>query len=102
MGRLKITRTGLQSTRQLPPPIIDGNPLDPPQSHIDQKHEIGVSAFQLGGLDGLICTDLPGRFPFISSRGNNYIFIMYDFDSNAILAEPIKSRKTKHLIECFT
>ena len=27
---------------------------------------------------------------------------MYDFDSNAILAEPIKSRKTKHLIEGFT
>ena len=27
---------------------------------------------------------------------------MYDFDYNAILAEPIKSRKTKHLIKGFT
>ena len=27
---------------------------------------------------------------------------MYDFDSNAILDEPIKSRKTKHLVEGFT
>ena len=26
---------------------------------------------------------------------------MYDFDSNAILSEPIKIRKTKHLIEGF-
>ena len=27
---------------------------------------------------------------------------MYEFDYNAILAEPIKSRKTKHLIKDFT
>ena len=31
----------------------------------------------------------------------NYIFILYDFDSNAILAEPIKSRQTKHFIEGY-
>ena len=102
MGRLKCTRKGLQSTKQLPPLIVADNPLDPPRSHTDSKHEIGVSAFQLDNLDGLICTDLPGHFHFISSRGNNHIFVMYDFDSNTILAEPIKSRKTKHLIKGFT
>ena len=102
MGRLKRTYKGLRSTKQLPPPIVANDPLDPPRSHTDRKHEIGVSAFQLDDLDGIICTDLPGRSPFISSIRNNYIFIMYDFDSNAILAEPIKSKKTKHLIEGFT
>ena len=30
--------------------------------------------------------------------GNNYIFILYDYDSNAILAHPIKSRKSEDLI----
>ena len=38
--------------------------------------------------------DLTGRFPFPSSRGNNYILVLYDFDSNAILAEPIANRTT--------
>ena len=33
-----------------------------------------MSAFQLENLDGIICTDLPGGFLFISSRENNYIF----------------------------
>jgi hypothetical protein len=41
------------------------------------------------------------RFPFVSSRGHNYIFILYDYDSNAILAEPIKSRQTEHLIQGY-
>ena len=27
-----------------------------------------------------------------SSRGNNYILVLYDFDSNAILVEPIANR----------
>mmetsp|Transcript_20180 Transcript_20180/g.41904 ORF Transcript_20180/g.41904 Transcript_20180/m.41904 type:complete len:183 (-) Transcript_20180:163-711(-) len=49
-------------------------------------------------LKGLICTDLPGRFPFISSQGNNYIFVLCDDDDNAILTAPIKSRQTDHLI----
>ena len=54
-------------------------------------------------LKGLISTDLPDRFPFTSSRGMNYIFILYDSDSNAILAEPIKSRspQNQHLIEGY-
>jgi hypothetical protein len=38
-------------------------------------------------------TDLTGRFPHISARGNKYLLIVYDFDSNAILAEPLKSRQ---------
>ena len=36
--------------------------------------------------------DLTGRFPYKSSRGNEYILVVYDYDSNAILAEAIKTR----------
>ena len=38
-------------------------------------------------------TDLTGRFPYRSSRGNQYILVGYNYDGNAILAEPIKNRK---------
>ena len=42
-------------------------------------------------------SDLTGRFPHRSSRGNEYILIVYDYDSNAILAEPLKSRQAAEI-----
>jgi hypothetical protein len=36
--------------------------------------------------------DLTGRFPNISARGNQYLLIVYDYDSNAILVEPLKNK----------
>jgi hypothetical protein len=105
MGRLKCTRQGIRSTHPInAPPKLDSeeaDTLEPPRSHMDRAHEVGTSVFQLDDLKGLICNDLPGRFPFVSSRGHNYIFILYDYDSNAILAEPIKSRQTEHLIQGY-
>ena len=41
--------------------------------------------------------DLTGRFPYKSSSGNEYIYVMYDFDSNAIFGLPIKNRQAKTL-----
>ena len=52
-------------------------------------------------LKGIISTNFPGCFPHISSRGMNYIYFLYDFDLNVILAEPIKSEQTAHLIEGY-
>jgi hypothetical protein len=40
---------------------------------------------------GQIYTDQTGLFPVISGKGNKYI-ILYEYDDNAILAEPIKNR----------
>jgi hypothetical protein len=40
---------------------------------------------------GQIYTDQTGRLPVVSSKGNKYIMILYDYDSNAILAQPINS-----------
>lgn len=45
-----------------------------------------------------IATDLTGRFPITSKRGGKYIMILYDYDSNAILAEVMVSRtETEHI-----
>ena len=41
---------------------------------------------------GQIYSDQTGRFPTVSSRGYKYIMIVYDYDSNAILAEPLSSK----------
>ena len=39
-----------------------------------------------------VFSDLTGASPQKSSRGNLYAKVVYDFDSNAILAEPITNR----------
>ena len=35
--------------------------------------------------------DLSGRFPHKSSQGSQYLLVIYDYDSNAILVEPLQS-----------
>ena len=39
--------------------------------------------------------DLIGQFPYRSSRVNKYIFILYHYGANAVLATPIKNRKVE-------
>ena len=43
--------------------------------------------------EGKAYADLTGRFPYRSSRGNEYILVAYHYDSNAILATAIKNRQ---------
>ena len=52
-------------------------------------------------LKNLMGMDFAGRYPITSRRGNKYIFVLYDFDTNYINAVAIKSRKTKHYIAAF-
>ena len=47
---------------------------------------------------GKVSTDQTGRFPVTSSRGSKYLMVLYDYDSNAILAEPLTSRSERKLI----
>ena len=85
------------------------NPLATALGHLDQERqnlqstkeaEINEDAFPLQEtLKTLHCyyaivniptkgktyTDQTGRFPCQSSRGNNYVFVCYDYDANAIL-----------------
>jgi hypothetical protein len=48
-----------------------------------------------------IYTDQTERFPVVSSKGNKYIMILYDYDSNAILAQPIKDITAPELLRAF-
>ena len=38
--------------------------------------------------------DLTGAFPYTSSRGHKYLYVMYDHDSNGILVAPLKNRNS--------
>ena len=43
--------------------------------------------------------DLTGAFPYMSTRGNKYLYILYDYNSNAILVELIKNRQVQSIIQ---
>ena len=72
------------------------NSLEPPKPHLELTtgHEVTYRVIPTNKINSF----LPGRFPIQSLMVNNYIFILYNYDSNAILAHPIKSRKSEDLI----
>jgi hypothetical protein len=51
---------------------------------------------------GRIATDLTGRFPVTSSSGYKYMLLIYDYDSNVIIVEPLRSRADTQLIHAYT
>ena len=53
------------------------------------------------GARSTIFSDQTGQFPTRSQRGNKYIMVMVEIDSNAILVEPLKSRKDPELTRAY-
>ena len=47
-------------------------------------------------------SDQTGQFPKRSQQGNKYIMVLVEIDSNAILVEPMKSRKDAEMIRAYT
>jgi hypothetical protein len=50
---------------------------------------------------GQICSDQTGKFITPSSNGNNYLMIVYDYDSNHIFAEPFKTQTAKSILAAY-
>ena len=46
-------------------------------------------------------SDLTGRFPIKSNRGNQYLMIVYETTSNHIFAEPMKDRTAKQISSAY-
>ena len=46
-----------------------------------------------------IYTNLTGKFPVQSSLRNKYILIIYHYDTNAILADPLKDRTARSIAD---
>ena len=45
--------------------------------------------------------DLTGRFLHRLSSGNSYLFVLYDYDTNIILIEPLKSHQAGEIAVLF-
>ena len=109
MENIKATRQGIQSTKlkqdeeKIEVETVKEEELEPPWPHLKRaiNHQVVCAVTATSKLKGTISTNLPGQFPFTSDLLNNYIFVMYDFDSNNILGKPIKSRDKFKLVQRF-
>ena len=76
------------------PSQIDSNNF-PPEAIDKQCHFCYATIMQ---PTGQIYTDQTDKFVQPSSNGNNYLLILYDYDSNCILAEPLKSHTANAIL----
>jgi hypothetical protein len=91
-GQLNQHRKNVRSTKPKMAPMTDSPDLDTYQQQLESNIRIHHVYTSIINLIGQIATDLTGRFPVTSSRRNKYIMVLYCFDSNAILTEPMKSK----------
>jgi hypothetical protein len=83
-GHMDQHRQGVQSTTSHRTITTTTSSSDP-----SRTHNLFATSYQ---TTGRTYSDQTGRFIVPSSRGHNYIFILYDYDSNFIQAVPLKTR----------
>ena len=89
-GHLNEERQNLQSTQQL----SNEDAFPTPEMPNHQTHEMMVTITPYT-LTLKIYGDLPGKFPYTSSRGARYFWVVYHYDSNAILVKTLKIDQAK-------
>jgi hypothetical protein len=50
---------------------------------------------------GQLYTDLTGKFPVRSSKGNSYVIVCYVFDCNYVKVVPVKSRSESEWVKAY-
>jgi hypothetical protein len=96
-GHLNQQRKNIRSTQPKSVPNSDEQPIS--DSPNERTHHVFAAVHDT--TTGQISTDLTGRFPTTSSRGNKYILVLYDYDSNAILTEPMQNRSDKEHLRAY-
>jgi hypothetical protein len=89
-GHLDQERKNLRSTKQQTDTNMDD--FFPVNSNNIKTYDACVAIIPFATRNTAY-QDLTGRFPHTSSRGNQYILVVYDYDSNAILHNPLKNKQ---------
>ena len=95
MGHLNWERKNLQSTKIVSPstPLL---PISATQTYHLMSKIIPFTFKEMA------YGDITGTFPFTSTRGHKYIYVMYDYDANAILVHPLKTRQAAEITAAWT
>jgi len=91
-GHLNQTRKNVRSTRS------KMETCDTSQLQGKKVRDVYTTAYNVRET---MFSDQTGQYPTRSQRGNKYIMVMVEIDSNAILVEPMKSRKDAEMIRAY-
>jgi hypothetical protein len=99
------TRNSLRSTKMSATRDSNNNETNetthPPCPHSKQKEAI-MQTFDLNDkAKCLMYTNQTSRFPKKSSHGNQYIMVLIEIDSNAILVEALKNQTAGKMIRAY-
>ena len=94
-GHLNQTRKNVRSTKAKSTPLETCNTS---QLHGKKVRDVYTQTYNVRET---MFSDQTGQFPTRSQRGNKYIMVMVEIDSNAILVEPMKSRKDEEMIRAY-
>ena len=105
-GHGRKTRSGLRSTKvhtESEPKFDDIENATMKQTHsLTKQKESVLMVFDLSDeAQRLMYTDQTGKFPKKSSKGNHYIMVLIEIDSNAILVEAMKNRTAGEMIRAY-
>jgi hypothetical protein len=104
-GHKKQTRQGTRSAQVKIKPSVPISPAPTISCNAQQSTNCtNTSYYYMRPIEitGKIYSDQKGRFPLTSSRCNKYIMIVYSYNSNAILTEPLSSRTENELPQAYT
>ena len=95
-GHLEQSKQNVWSAKIVAPP---SPPLVPDTSKLQvQSHQVFIKSIQINENFSSYQT---GHFPVFSICGSKYLMVIFDHDSNTILAETLKSRNAQELVRSY-
>jgi hypothetical protein len=103
-GHLRMIQQNIQSTKVLTAALPMATSLDvsPSQEPSNTLTNVVFAVIVSTSDISKSYSDQTGKFPVQSSRGYNYVMILYHYDSNAILSKPLKTRQAAELTKAWT
>ena len=100
-GHLDQTRQNIRSTKNISDTNNEDDDFYPLQLTLPDDEQANYCYATIFSQSGKMYSDQTGNFFQASSKGNLLVMILYDYDSNAILAEPIKNRKAETILAAY-
>jgi hypothetical protein len=93
MGHMNQRRQNIRSTSKAPT-----DKHQPPDTDLGTKTHL---VYAVVVNQGQLYTDLTGKFPVRSSKGNYYVMLCYIYDCNYIKVVPINSRSASEWVKSY-
>jgi hypothetical protein len=97
MGHMNQRRQNIRSTSKTPITTAIED-VSTPNTNLGTKTHLVYAVL----VDqGQLYTDLTGKFPVRSSKGNSYVMVCYVYDCNYVKVFPMKSRSASEWVKAY-